>query len=198
MSLNCSHPGNIGAWRTMVMGKLSICPTQFWQSYQQSSSSKAGRTGIGNYEFCLIKYLFHTSKYSLTCHKRLWHGANGFTSLPKEGVLQTSIALRWVWTRKPWVQWQTHHWGRLISRYKSLFINHFLDQYYQMQWTLDHKEEYWEKVNIRCYMYHANILHSACSLQSILTVSWWLRYKSIFSKFRRYSSSCLMRWSMFS
>jgi hypothetical protein len=38
-------------------------------------SSKAIGTGEGNDEFCLMKYLFHTSKDSLTCLKILLHGA---------------------------------------------------------------------------------------------------------------------------
>jgi hypothetical protein len=39
------------------------------QSYQQSRTSKAGETGSENYEFYLTKYLFRTSKGSLTCRK---------------------------------------------------------------------------------------------------------------------------------
>jgi hypothetical protein len=46
-------PGDISAWRTMVelyrQGELLIRPPQLWQSYQESSSSKAGGTGEGNY-----------------------------------------------------------------------------------------------------------------------------------------------------
>jgi hypothetical protein len=40
------------------------------------------------------EYLFHTSKGSLTCHKILQHGTDGFTPPPKEGVLRISIALK--------------------------------------------------------------------------------------------------------
>jgi hypothetical protein len=36
--------------------------------------------------------LFITSKGSLTCHEMLWHGADGFTSRPKESVLRIFIA----------------------------------------------------------------------------------------------------------
>jgi hypothetical protein len=41
----------------------------------------------------------------LTCRKLL-HGADGFTSPPKQVVLRIFIALGRVWTREPWVQWQ--------------------------------------------------------------------------------------------
>jgi hypothetical protein len=40
-----------------------------------------------------MKYLFHTSKASLTCRKIL-QSANGFSSPPKEGVLRIFIALK--------------------------------------------------------------------------------------------------------
>jgi hypothetical protein len=48
-------------------------------------------------------------KWVFTCCKILWHGANGFTSLLKESVLQFSFALKihcfgHVWTLKAWVQ----------------------------------------------------------------------------------------------
>jgi hypothetical protein len=92
-------PGDTWAWRTMVelyqQGKTPVSPTTaLRKSYQQSSSSRVGRTGEGNDEFCLTKYLFHTSKGSLTCHKFLRDGADSFTFPPKEGVLQIFIALK--------------------------------------------------------------------------------------------------------
>jgi hypothetical protein len=43
--------------------------------------------------FALRSILIHTSKGSLTC-KILRHGTDSFTSHPKEGVLQTFIALK--------------------------------------------------------------------------------------------------------
>jgi hypothetical protein len=39
------------------------------------------------------QYLRYVNR-SLTCHKILWHGVYGFTSPPKESVLQIFIALR--------------------------------------------------------------------------------------------------------
>jgi hypothetical protein len=51
-----------------------------WQSFQQSSSSKAAGTGKGDDEFCLTKYLFHNSKCSLTCCKILTWGSRLYLS----------------------------------------------------------------------------------------------------------------------
>jgi hypothetical protein len=58
--------------------------------------SKARGSSKGNYEFCLPKYLFYTSKGSLTCRKILLHGADGFTSPLEECVLWIFITLSWV------------------------------------------------------------------------------------------------------
>jgi hypothetical protein len=52
------------------------------------SSSKAGETGKGNDKFLLTNYLFHTLKFSLTCRKIFRYVVDGFTFLPKEGVLR--------------------------------------------------------------------------------------------------------------
>jgi hypothetical protein len=41
-----------------------------------------------------LRSIFRTSNGSLTCHKILRHGANGFTSPPKEGMLWIFIALK--------------------------------------------------------------------------------------------------------
>jgi hypothetical protein len=46
-----------------------------------------------------IQYLIYASG-SLTCCKTLQHGASGFTSHPKEGVLQIVIALK---NPSPWL-----------------------------------------------------------------------------------------------
>jgi hypothetical protein len=55
----------------------------------ESCSSKSGGTGRRNDEFGLTKYLFHTSKGFVTFRKILRHGANGFSSPSKKGVLRT-------------------------------------------------------------------------------------------------------------
>jgi hypothetical protein len=88
----------IWAWRTMVeryrrgiswsihYTSLKILPAE--------SSSKAGGTGEGNYEFCLTKYRFYTSKGSSTCCKILLSVADGCTSHLKEGVQRIFVALK--------------------------------------------------------------------------------------------------------
>jgi hypothetical protein len=75
------------------------------------SSSKAERTGEGNYEFCRRNYLFLTFKCYLTCRRILRYEAYEVIFPPKEGVLKIfsplkSIALGEVWTLEPWVQLQ--------------------------------------------------------------------------------------------
>jgi hypothetical protein len=91
-------PGDIWAWRTTMEwywhGKTDLSTRAVWQSYQQSSSSKTWGTGKGNYEFCLMKYLFRTLNVSLTCWKILQHGADVFMSPLKEGLLWIFIVLK--------------------------------------------------------------------------------------------------------
>jgi hypothetical protein len=104
-------PGYIGTERTIVEwhqhGKTPDSSIRAaWKSHQQSSSSKAGGTVEGSDGFCLTRYLFHTSKRSLTCRKILRYEADCFTSPPKKGVLQIFIALGGVWTHEPWGQQQ--------------------------------------------------------------------------------------------
>jgi hypothetical protein len=48
-----------------------------------------------------LRSIFHTFKGSLTFRKLLKHGAEGFTSPPREGVLRIFIALRRGWTSEP-------------------------------------------------------------------------------------------------
>jgi hypothetical protein len=68
-----------------------------------------------------MKYLFHTSKVSLTFCSILSHGADSFTFPLKEGLLHIFIAQGWVLTHRPWVQWQAHwsldHCGWLLYIY---------------------------------------------------------------------------------
>jgi hypothetical protein len=77
------HPlGDMWAWTTMVewhqQGKTPNSLPELWQSYQQSSSSKARGTGRGNDKFCLMKYLIF--------QRVLQH--DSFTSPLKEGMLR--------------------------------------------------------------------------------------------------------------
>jgi hypothetical protein len=58
------------------------------QSCQQSYSSKGGGTGEENDEFCLMKYLFHTSKGALTCREMLRYGADGFTPIQRKAFCE--------------------------------------------------------------------------------------------------------------
>jgi hypothetical protein len=105
-SLNCGHQRaccSSPTWyisiekhgRIISAGKISWFVHQSYLAiYRLSRRSKAGETGEGNDEFCLKMYLFHTLMGSLTHRKILWHGADGFTSPPKEGVLRNFIALK--------------------------------------------------------------------------------------------------------
>jgi hypothetical protein len=63
------------------------------KSYQVSSSSKAAEIGEGN-EYCPRKHLSHISKGFLTFRIILRHGADGFTSPPKEDMLRIFVALK--------------------------------------------------------------------------------------------------------
>jgi hypothetical protein len=73
--------------------------------------AKRGGTGRGMAaEFFLTLSLAYL-KGTLTCRKILRHGAEGFTSPPKEVMLRTLTALKIivlgrVWTHEPWVLWQ--------------------------------------------------------------------------------------------
>jgi hypothetical protein len=89
-SLNCgqkrayfSPQGDIWERRTMVERYLqSKIPdsstTALWQSYQQSSSSKSGGTGEGNYELGYTKYLHSYFRQILQ------RGTNGFLPLRRK------------------------------------------------------------------------------------------------------------------
>jgi hypothetical protein len=82
-------PGDIWAWRSTVkwyrQGKTPDSSTRgLRQSYKQSNLVAKQEELAKENEFCLTKYLFHTSKGSITCHKILRHGADYFTSPPKK------------------------------------------------------------------------------------------------------------------
>jgi hypothetical protein len=98
--------GDAWAWKTITSTeeKTDSSTRAFWHSCQQSHIV-AKKKELAK-ETCLTKYLFHTYKGFLTCRKILRHGADGFASLPKEGVLQIVIAPGRVWTREPCIQWQ--------------------------------------------------------------------------------------------
>jgi hypothetical protein len=92
-------PGDTWALRTMMewcrRRKTPDSSTRaLRQSYHQSYSVVSRRNGEGNDEFGLAKYFCLHSQVIFTCHKVLRHGANGFTSPPKEGVLRIFTALK--------------------------------------------------------------------------------------------------------
>jgi hypothetical protein len=80
------------------------------QSYQQRHLERVGGMDEGM-RISRIHYLWYVNGY-FTCRKILRPGTSGFTSHAKEGVLQILSPLNFhrhgqVWTREPWVQWQT-------------------------------------------------------------------------------------------
>jgi hypothetical protein len=118
MSLNCGHqraycsyPGDMWAWRAMVMMMMMMMTTGDWLVRQSSPAVLPAETsgesrGNGrrseNFAYQYVKYL----KGSLTCRN-----ISGFTSHPKEGVLRIFIADKNQsplpgLTCDPWVQWQ--------------------------------------------------------------------------------------------
>jgi hypothetical protein len=95
-------------WNAINGGETPDSSTRaLWHSHQQSHVV-AKQEGLAKevMKCCIMKYLFHTWKGSLTCRKMLRHGADGFTSPPKEGMLQIFIILGWVKSLESWVQWQ--------------------------------------------------------------------------------------------
>jgi hypothetical protein len=83
------------SWWNINRGKLLIFPLDL--SGNPTSShlvKKAGGTGKGNYEFGLAKCLCSHLEDFLTCRKILQHGANGFTSPLKEGMLPNFNTLK--------------------------------------------------------------------------------------------------------
>jgi hypothetical protein len=105
-------------WWWCRLGKTPDSSTRaVSKSHQQRHLGASRRNGRRSENFACQcqRYV----KACLTC-QILRHGASGFTSHPKEGVLRILIALKnhcldRVWTRDPLVQWQAHyplhHWG---------------------------------------------------------------------------------------
>jgi hypothetical protein len=91
-------------WNDIDRGKLlsfvKILPAE-------SSSSKSGGTGWWKWWLWPSKYLC-SYLVIFTCCKILWHGADGFTSSPKEGMLQTFYYPWLGLNHKLWVQSQAH------------------------------------------------------------------------------------------
>jgi hypothetical protein len=80
------HGGMTSTGKTRNSSIRALCKF-YLQSHLIQKQEKLGKERF----FFFTKYFFHTSNGSLTCHKILRHGADGFTSLPKEGVLRIFI-----------------------------------------------------------------------------------------------------------
>jgi hypothetical protein len=77
-----------------IQGKTPDSSTSdLWQAYQQCHLVAKQKELAKEITNSALRSIFHTSKLSLTCRKILPHGADGFTSTPKEGVLRIFIAL---------------------------------------------------------------------------------------------------------
>jgi hypothetical protein len=81
-------------WRNYVVTEQPIRPPELSSNPTKSPNSNAEVTERRNGEICVTKYLFHTSKGTLTCRKISRLGTEGFTSPSKEGVLRIFIALK--------------------------------------------------------------------------------------------------------
>jgi hypothetical protein len=117
MSQNCSHQGDMWAWRAMVVMMMPAGDNS-WLIHQSSLAVLPAETSGAsrwngrrreNFAYQCLKYL----KGFLICRKILRHGTSSFTSHLKEGVLQILSPLKIhrlgrVWTRGHWVQRQAH------------------------------------------------------------------------------------------
>jgi hypothetical protein len=114
----------------------AVCPNLIsnhsWYSHQSSlaitSSSKAGETWWEMAaEFCLWSISFTLHRVSLTCHKILWHGTDGFTSSPKKVVLRIFICLK---IHCSWPGLNPQILGQMDLRYKhyhpTIFVNAYI------------------------------------------------------------------------
>jgi hypothetical protein len=86
--MNVESNGDDASWRKLLTypPELSGSPTSrvIWE--------QVGRMDEG-VRILLIQYLRYL-KGSLICRKILWHGASGFTSHPKDGMLRIFITLK--------------------------------------------------------------------------------------------------------
>jgi hypothetical protein len=116
VSLNC---GQQRAWAQRT--RMEWCRQRKAPDFDHQSSlavlpaklpsSKTRGTGEGMMNFALWSNSLILRRFFFQCREILWHGANGFTSPPKEGILYLFspykfIALGRVWTREPWLNWK--------------------------------------------------------------------------------------------
>jgi hypothetical protein len=82
-------------WNDADRGKLLIRPPEFsGNPISRVICSKQEERANGMMNLTLRSIFIRTCKWLFTCPKILRHGASGFTSPPKEGVLRIFIALK--------------------------------------------------------------------------------------------------------
>jgi hypothetical protein len=105
----CEHGESWRGW--CRLGKTPDSANRaLWQSYQQKHLGASRRNGLRNDNFA-YQYLRFINR-SLTCRKILRYGDSGFTSHPKEGVLQIFIALK---NPSPWLGLNPRPFGPVAS-----------------------------------------------------------------------------------
>jgi hypothetical protein len=79
-----------------ILFQVLIIPDSSTRALWLQQTHLVVKQGVGKKSLLiyLMKYLSHTLQGSLTCNKILWHGANSFTSPPKEVKLWISITLK--------------------------------------------------------------------------------------------------------
>ena len=75
-------------WRCLWTFLFSNVPTFATGRHQEILAAKGGTTWARNDEFCLKIPDFHVTLRDLLHAVNVWHGTDGFTSPPKEGVLR--------------------------------------------------------------------------------------------------------------
>jgi hypothetical protein len=90
-------PSDMWAWRNMVRwwwqrNTPDLSSWALWQFRQQNQLGASRRNGWKKWEFNHASISVHTCKDFFACTKILQHGASGFTSRLKEGVLWIFIS----------------------------------------------------------------------------------------------------------
>jgi hypothetical protein len=82
-------PGDI--WACENHGEMMMLVEEnswlLWETYQQSHLGASRRNRRKEWEFYIVSFSFK-------CRKFLWHGASGFTSRSKDGVLRIFITIK--------------------------------------------------------------------------------------------------------
>jgi hypothetical protein len=119
----------------------------------------------------LTEHLNHDTKGSLTCCKIMQYGASGFTSQPKEGVLQIFITIK---NPSPLPGLNLHPLGP-VQAYQPLHhrgdYTHRLELVHSARWTIQHKTKW-----LCCYSTSNNVRSMPlCCLLHVLVNNalWW-------------------------